>query len=75
MHNSQGESRMWVNVLVFLATAASAAYLYLRRNFGWFRARGVAEHDPALPFGTPEFNEVIKGKTHFLRYTNLIYNK
>ena len=45
---------MWVEVLLFLVAAATAAYLYLTRHVGWFKARGVCEHDYSFPCGTPE---------------------
>ena len=45
---------MWVNVLLFLVAVATAVYFYLTRNFGWFKARGVYEHEPAFPFGCAE---------------------
>ena len=66
---------MWVNVLLFLVAVATAVYFYLTRNFGWFRARGVHEHDPAFPFGCAETNQQLVGKHHFLRVLNLIYEK
>ena len=66
---------MWVNVLLFLAAAATAAYFYLTRHFGWFKARGVHEHDAALPFGCPEVNQVFMGQRNFQRVTEPIYFK
>ena len=66
---------MWVNVLLFLVAVATAAYFYITRNFGWFKARGVYEHEPAFPFGCAEANQQLMGKHHFLRILNIIYEK
>ena len=66
---------MWVNVLIFLIAVATAAYFYLTRNFGWFKARGVYEHDPSFPFGNPETNQAMMGRVNFARLSNLIYDK
>ena len=64
---------MWVNVLLFLVAVATAVYLYLTRNFGWFKAHGVFEHDAALPFGCAEANEVFMGRRNIQRVTEPIY--
>ena len=66
---------MWVNVLLFIAAVLAAIYYYLTRNYGWFKDRGVHEYEPTLPFGNPEANQLIMGKLHNLRFTNLIYLK
>ena len=67
--------RMWVNVLLFIAAVLAAIYYYLTRNYGWFKDRGVHEHEPTLPFGSTEANQLVMGKLHQLRFTNLIYFK
>ena len=68
-------NKMWVNVLLFLIAVATAAYFYLTRNYGWFKACGVYEHDPSFPFGNPEMNQAMMGKVNFARLSSLIYDK
>ena len=67
---------MWVNVFLILITAlAIAGYKYLTRNFGWFKARGVHEHDPCLPFGCSELNSAMVGGVAFTRMLKSMYFK
>ena len=66
---------MWVNILLFLATLLIAVYWLVTRNYGWFKARGVHEHEGAFPMGCAESNQAVTGKIHVIRYSNLIYNK
>ena len=66
---------MWVEVLLFLVAAATAAYLYITRNVGWFKARGVCEHDYSFPCGTPEFVQAMQGKLGFGELSSVIYEK
>ena len=66
---------MWVNVLLFLVAVLTAVYFYLTRNFGWFRAHGIHEHDPAFPFGCSEMNQATLGKINAIRISKGIYDK
>ena len=66
---------MWMNVFLFLVAAATAAYFYITRKFGWFKARGVYEHDPAFPFGCHEVNQTMMGKVAFTRSIKPVYFK
>ena len=66
---------MWANVLLFLVAVVTAVYFYLTKNVGWFKARGVCEHDAALPFGCPEVKQVVMGQRHIQRITEPIYFK
>ena len=66
---------MGVNVFLFIAAVLAAIYYYLTRNYGWFKDRGVHEHELSLPFGSAEANQVLMKKLHNLRYTNHIYFK
>ena len=40
-----------------------------------FKARGVHEHEPALPMGCAEANQSLMGKVHMVRFLNLLYEK
>ena len=66
---------MWANVLLFLVAVVTAVYFHLTKNVGWFKARGVCEHDAALPFGCPEVKQVVMGQRHIQRITEPIYFK
>ena len=66
---------MWVNVLFFLGSLVVAAYWYLTRNFGWFRARGIYEHDNAFPMWCPEANQIMMGRVAMQRMLEPIYFK
>ena len=66
---------MWVNVLLLLVGLAIAGYIYLTRNFGWFKALGVHEHDPCLPFGCSELNNAMIGRVAFTRMLKSMYFK
>ena len=66
---------MWVNVLLFLLALATAAYLYITRHVGWFKARGIDEIDYVFPFGGKEIKQAFMGKSPFVRITSNIYQK
>ena len=66
---------MWVNVLLFLVAVAIAAYLYARRNVGWFKARGISEHQFVFPYGSAEAKQGFLGKISFSMATSEIYKK
>ena len=66
---------MWVNVLLFLVALAAAAYFYITRHVGWFKARGIDEIDYIFPYVSQEFKEALTGKLPFVRVTSEIYKK
>ena len=66
---------MWVNMLLFLGAVATAVYWYLTRNFGWFKSRGIYEHDTVFPMGCPEANQLVMGQLAFQRMLEPIYVK
>lgn len=66
---------MWLNILIFVAASVSALYFYLTRNFGWFEARGIKEHDPTFPFGSLETKEMFQGRRNFARMLTSIYSR
>ena len=68
-------TRMWVNVLLFLLALVTAAYFYLTRNVGWFKARGIGEIDYVFPFGCQEMKQTVMGKTPFVKLSSEIYKK
>ena len=68
-------ARMWVNVLLFLVAVATAAYLYIRRNVGWFKARGIYENEFVFPYGSSQVKKAFQGKISFSMVTREIYEK
>ena len=66
---------MWLIVLLFLVAVATAAYLYTRRNVGWFKSRGIYENEFVFPYGSPELKEGYWGKVSFGVVTSKIYEK
>ena len=54
---------MWVEVALGLAGLFAALYLYMTRNYGFFKARGVKHVKPVFPWGSPMTKEVTLGKT------------
>ena len=68
-------TRMWVNVLLFLLALVTAAYFYLTRHVGWFKARGIDEIDYVFPFGCQEMKQTVMGKTPFVKLSSEIYKK
>ena len=66
---------MWVNVVLFLIALAAAAYFYITRHVGWFKAHGIDEIPYIFPFVSQEFKEAFTGKIPFVRVTSEIYNK
>ena len=69
------ESRMWVNVLLFLMAVATAAYLYIRRNVGWFKSRGIYENEFVFPYGSSQVKKGFRGEISFSMVTREIYEK
>ena len=67
--------RMWVNVFLFLVAVATAAYLYARRNVGWFKSRGICEDEFVFPYGSQEAKQGFLGKISFSVVTREIYQK
>ena len=67
--------RMWVNILLFVVGLVTAAYLYLTRKFGTFKAHGIWEYEPSFPFGSPHIKEMFTGKRHFSRNLEEMYSK
>ena len=66
---------MWVNVLLFLVALAAAAYFYMTRHVGWFKARGIDEIEYIFPVVSQEFKDAFMGKIPFVRVTSEIYKK
>ena len=66
---------MWVNVLLFLVALAAAAYYYMTRHVGWFKARGIDEVEYIFPFVSQEFKDAFSGKIPFVRVTSEMYKK
>jgi hypothetical protein len=66
---------MWFNVLLFLVGGVTFAYFYMTRNFGWFKARGIDEHDPMFLFGCWEMFNLFTGEVNIVRLTDSIYKK
>ena len=66
---------MWMNVLLFIVALAAAAYFYITRHVGWFKARGIDEIDYVFPFGCQEMKQTVMGKTPFVKLSGEIYKK
>ena len=66
---------MWVNVLLFLVGLVTAAYFYMTRKFGSFKACGIGEYEPSFPFGSPVTKGVFTGQVNFIRMLEDIYQE
>lgn len=65
---------MWVNVLLFVVGLITAAYFYMTRKFGTFKAHGIPEYEPSFPFGSPQTKEMFTGQRNFARMLEKMYH-
>ena len=66
---------MLINVVLFLVAVLFCAHFYITKKFGWFKARGIHEYEPAFPFGSPNTWELFSGKRGFTRMLDTIYER
>ena len=66
---------MWVNVLLFVVGLITAAYFYMTRKFGTFKAHGIPEYEPSFPFGSPMTQEMFTGQLNFARMLEKMYHE
>ena len=66
---------MWVNLLLFIVAVATAAYFYVTRHAGWYRAHGIEEIDYIFPFGNHSLKQAIMGKLPFVCITAELYKR
>ena len=69
------EIKMWVNVLLFVVGLITAAYFYMTRKFGTFKAHGIPEYEPSFPFGSPMTKEMFTGQLNFARMLEKMYHE
>ena len=66
---------MWVNVLLFLVGLVTAAYFYMTRKFGSFKAHGIWEYEPSFPFGSTVTKDIFTGQVNFARMLEKMYHE
>jgi cytochrome P450 family 6 len=66
---------MWFNVLLAFVGLVTAAYFWMTRKYGWFKAQGIAEAPSYFPFGCKQNFQMLTGQLSFINSTEEIYRQ